>query len=167
MAILNEGTWSLFLQDVAHALLETHGLETATVVISPSPARNAFFIRPHPSVRAGLTYSYQLSDAHVNDLRITLSRSTPSSPAFDQMQGNSPHYNGGTRAYAVHGIRHAVETVIQIARETFVERQFPMDPMHRAPESGSDYGNYAHNEHFFSYPSMRKREERDASLYAT
>jgi hypothetical protein len=155
MATLNEGTWSLFLQEVAHALSRTHRLETATVVISSSPARNAFVIRPDPSVRAGLTHSYQLSDAHVNDLRITLSRSTPSSPAFDVLQGSSPHYNGGTRAYAVHGIGHAVETVMRLAHETFVKQQFPMDPRHRAPESESDE----------EYTPRGARG--DASLYAT
>ena len=155
--ILNESTWGLFLHEVALALSDNHVLNMATLAITPSHTPNTFVISPHHSVKAGLTYSYELTAAHVNDLRIKLSRSSSSSPELDRMEGQTPHYNGGTHVYEVHGIRQAVEMVMHIAHETFVNKQFPMDPRHREPEYAAPEYDSA-DDHHFSQKNQDKRQ---------
>jgi hypothetical protein len=131
--VLNESTWELFLRKTAQALSETSGLHDVSLVMKPTATPNTFYLAPHPSAKQGLKYRYDLTEAHVNDLKITLFRSTPNSPVLDTLEGATPHYNGPTPAYTVHGLEQAVAKVIEIAYKTFVERAFPMDSRHRDP----------------------------------
>jgi hypothetical protein len=158
---VNESTWTTFLHQVSQALSKTEGLLGATVVSPPSTTGNAFGIMPPHSAISGLTRASDLRAAHVNTLTIHLFRSSPSSPVFDKLYGVSPHYNGPTYEYSVGSLDAAVQKVIEIAQQTFVQQMFPMDHRH----IGSDPTFADHHEEpwqqrggFFSVENQRARD---------
>jgi hypothetical protein len=154
--VLNDSNWEVFLREVAQTLSHTPELNDVLIVFKGNWGCYTFFLTPPTSTMSSLRPTSDRSAAHFNDLQITLSCSIPQSHVLDKIEGGSPHYNGPTPPYVVYGLHDAVQKVISIARETFVQRNFPMDSRHRGPEIEPHFEDDREN-YFFSPENVAAR----------
>jgi hypothetical protein len=163
--VLNDSTWDVFLREVTQTLSHTPNLNDVCIVIKANYGPHTFFLTPPHSAVSTLTRTSDRLAAHVNDLQISFYSSSPYHPqVLDRIVGETPHYNGPTPPYIVHGLHDAVQKVISIARETFVQRNFPMDPIHRAPEIEPHFEDEREN-FFFSAENVASRARRAARAW--
>jgi hypothetical protein len=164
--VLNDSTWDVFLREVTKTLSHTPNLNDVRIVIKANYGPHTFFLTPPRSAVSTLTHTSDRLAAHVNDLQISFYSSSPYPQVLDRIVGETPHYNGPTPPYIVHGLHDAVQKVISIASETFVQRNFPMDPIHRAPEIEPHFEDYDDTvTYYFSPEKVAERSRRAANAW--